>query len=359
MSICTPRSIRYGWRPAITLDMAEPAIVRRAIVRREETMTNPMKILIGYDGSSCADIALDDLRRAGLPPAVEAIVLSVADVLIMPTDAMAAHHLAGWVSPRTVERTLSLVSQLMGEAHAHAKEGAQRLQALFPDWQVHAQACGDSPGWAIISKAREWPADLILVGSHGRSTVARLVLGSVSQTVVTHAPCSVRVARQGRAEPGRPLRILIGVDGSAAATAAVCAVAARDWPPGSDARIVTAIDAMLLTGLAFAHRPSELWSECAEPDELTRVHQMVDAAADSLRLRAPQLAVSTYVKAGDPKRILIEEAERWGADSLFVGAHGLTGWQRLWLGSVSAAVAARSHCSVEIVRSPAATPTES
>jgi nucleotide-binding universal stress UspA family protein len=320
-------------------------------------MTGPMKLLIGYDGSPCADIAIDDLLRAGLPPDVEAIVLSVADVLIMPTNAAAAHHVGGWISPRTVERTLSLVNQLMAEAHARAEHGAQRIQAHFPHWRICAKACGDSPGWAIVSKAREWPADLIVVGSHGRSSVERLILGSVSQTIVTHAPCSVRVARQGRAEPGRPLRILIGVDGSTEAAAAVRAVAGRDWPPGSDARIVAAVDAMLLTGMAFAHRPSEQWSETAEPDELTRIHQMVEAAADSLRLRSSQLSVSTYVKAGDPKRVLIEEAERWGADCLFVGAHGRTSWQRLWVGSVSTAVAARAHCSVEIVRSLPINPT--
>jgi nucleotide-binding universal stress UspA family protein len=56
------------------------------------------------------------------------------------------------------------------------------------------------------------------------------------------------------------------------------------------------------------------------------------------------------LKKGDPKQILIEEAESWQADSIFVGAKGMRGIERLLLGSVSAAVAARAHCSVEVVR---------
>jgi nucleotide-binding universal stress UspA family protein len=115
---------------------------------------------------------------------------------------------------------------------------------------------------------------------------------------------------------------------------------------------------MLLTGMAFSPRPFELWNETAEPDELARIHQMVEAAADTLRLRTPQLTVSTYVKAGDPKRILVEEAEHWGADCLFVGAHGRSGWERLCLGSVSAAIAARAPCSVEVVRCLPVTPSD-
>ena len=53
---------------------------------------------------------------------------------------------------------------------------------------------------------------------------------------------------------------------------------------------------------------------------------------------------------GDPKRLLLQEAERFGADTIFVGAKGLSRIERVLLGSVSATVAARAPCSVEIVR---------
>jgi nucleotide-binding universal stress UspA family protein len=47
----------------------------------------------------------------------------------------------------------------------------------------------------IVDEAKEWGADLIVVGSHGYTGLKRLLLGSVAQSVVTHAPCSVEVVR--------------------------------------------------------------------------------------------------------------------------------------------------------------------
>jgi nucleotide-binding universal stress UspA family protein len=56
------------------------------------------------------------------------------------------------------------------------------------------------------------------------------------------------------------------------------------------------------------------------------------------------------LRKGNPKSVLVEEAESWGADCVFVGARGMRGVGHLLMGSVSAAVAARAHCSVEVVR---------
>ena len=58
------------------------------------------------------------------------------------------------------------------------------------------------------------------------------------------------------------------------------------------------------------------------------------------------------VPDGSPKRIIVEEAETWGADLVVVGSHGYRSWERMLLGSVSQAVAAHAECSVEIVRCP-------
>lgn len=54
--------------------------------------------------------------------------------------------------------------------------------------------------------------------------------------------------------------------------------------------------------------------------------------------------------AEDPKRLLLDEAESWGADCIFVGARGLSRLERAWLGSVSTAIIGRAHCSVEVRR---------
>jgi nucleotide-binding universal stress UspA family protein len=196
---------------------------------------------------------------------------------------------------------------------------------------------------------------LIVVGSQGRSALGRLVLGSVSQAVVTHARCSVRVARDHGAEANRPVRIIIGVDGSAASLAAVRAVAERSWPPDSDVRVISAIDASLSTSVELP-----ALQEWTEPDDAATHPENKDAWVDKMvasvanTLRSAGLNVSTHIQKGDPKKVLIDEAERWGADCIFVGARGLNRIERLLLGSVSTAVATRARCSVEVVRSASA-----
>jgi len=77
--------------------------------------------------------------------------------------------------------------------------------------------------------------------------------------------------------------------------------------------------------------------------------EVVDAAAE--RLRQGGLIATPLVIEGSPKQVLIDEAERWGADSIFVGSRGLDGaLKRFLLGSVSSAVVSNATCSVEVVR---------
>ena len=62
--------------------------------------------------------------------------------------------------------------------------------------RVETAVSDGDPRSAIVDAAREWGADLIIVGSHGYTGVKRWLLGSVAQSVVSHAPCSVEVVRQ-------------------------------------------------------------------------------------------------------------------------------------------------------------------
>ena len=98
-----------------------------------------------------------------------------------------------------------------------ARSGARRVRALFPGWTVADEAIADSPYWAVVRRADELHADLVVVGSQGRSAVGRAVIGSVSQRVLRHAPCSVRVGRRPVEERSRtpgPVKLLLGIDGS-------------------------------------------------------------------------------------------------------------------------------------------------
>lgn len=305
-----------------------------------------MKILIAYDGSDCADAALDDLRRAGLPRRnVEALVLSVAEVWLPPPPS-SSYEIVEAVrvaqNPTTLQKDYAKGSQSVEEALRLARQARERLQKSFPEWEVSAEVSNGSPAWEVISHADSWKPDLIVVGSHGRSVFGRFVLGSVSQKVLTEARCSVRVAR-GRVEADdAPANIYIGVDGSPGSEEAVRAVAMRHWPPASEARVVVA------EGI-----PASASAESIESDKEDRAWPEKIVARAVEMLRPAEINASAVILHGDPKRVLVAEAEKHGADSIFVGSTGLSNrFERFLLGSVSAAVAARAHCSVEVVRAP-------
>jgi len=77
---------------------------------------------------------------------------------------------------------------------------------------------------------------------------------------------------------------------------------------------------------------------------------MTEWAADELRVIG--LPVSVAIKKGAPGRVIIEEAQEWKANSIFVGSRKFSGaLERFWLGSVSTELVTKAHCSVEVVRS--------
>jgi nucleotide-binding universal stress UspA family protein len=133
---------------------------------------------------------------------------------------------------------------------------------------------------------------------------------------------------------------VIGVDGSSYAEAAVEAVAKRAWPEGTLAHVVAVPDLMMMAAIR--------WLEEIKEEEQASANKIVEASAE--KLRRAGLSVSTLIKAGDPKHVLVDEAERWEADSIFLGARGLRAIERFMIGSVSAGVAARAGCSVEVIR---------
>ncbi|HEY9434953.1 MAG TPA: universal stress protein [Blastocatellia bacterium] len=296
--------------------------------------TNRMKILIAYDGSEGAESAIDDLKRAGLPRRAEAIVLTIAEELIpMPTS-------IGGVDTTFAK---SLLEEEKGSL-ALARRARSRIQSIFPGWEILAEAAIGSPGSEIIAMADEWSPDLIVVGSHGRTALGRLFFGSVSQKVINEARCSVRVARGRIVEPDVPARIIVGVDGSEEADAAVEEIASRDWPVGSEVRIVNSawtIPPAREAGTAVNYAE---WIA----QETEQVRKMVNSAAE--KLGSAGLKVSTVVKEQEPKALLCSEAEDLMADCIFVGARGMGRLERILLGSVSLGVATRAHCSVEVVR---------
>jgi nucleotide-binding universal stress UspA family protein len=310
-----------------------------------------MKILIAYDGSACAGAALADLERAGFPRKAETAVISVAEAWLPPPPPSSYEIVEAALGDDEIVNSKPVAEaggHVLDEARALAATAAKRLQASFPDWNVRVEARFGSPASQLLAVADQWKPDLIVAGSHGRSAIGRLILGSVSHKVVTEARCSVRIARGQPKKSDSPARIVVGVDGSPGSEEAARAVAAREWPAGSEVRIVAVFDTITPTMAGSLIPPVVHWAEEENLAAVELVRRMVESM--EAQFRSAKLSVSPIVKPGDPKRILVQEAEGWEADCIFVGASGLSRIDRFLLGSVSAAVAGRAHCSVEVVR---------
>ena len=296
-----------------------------------------MKVLIAYDGSTHAEAAVNDLDRAGLPPNAHAIVLSVID-----------HNIARPRSYGMVETDFAGEwMQRMDAVGRAAEEVSNRLQSRFPGWTIEMETPAGHAAAIILDRAKTWPANLIVVGTHGRSPFAKLILGSVSTKLIRDATCSVRVARAVSAWHQGPIRLLIGIDGSPEADMAVNEVCRRTWPPGTHVRLV-AVDEVL------AHAHAATAADCPETfrDIDAQEHRWLEGVTvmAAHKLERAGLAVSGVVEEGDAKETLLHEAQTWNAETVFVGARGLGQIERFMIGSVSASVVTHAPCTVEVVR---------
>lgn len=322
-----------------------------------------MKLLIAFDGSPNGDSAIADLQLAGLPSDTEAVVLSVLD---SRSCECAAQRAKGPSAQGELDFSEARDQQL-----TVADQGAGLARRLFPSWRVTSEVSVGAPPWEIIQRAEgdggaahQQPFDLVVVGSRGHGELKRLLLGSVAHRVVTTLRGSVRVSR-GKPDrmapspggPGvAPPRVIVGVDGSRDAHAAVETVACRDWPWGT--RVVMATFETGPLAMVRHWEPNTIWGGAPLSHDSAAVQRrpalrVVSEAQEFVRRRRPDLIVNTLVKPADPKYGLIGAVEEWntdGADCIFVGASGVRGLARFLLGSVSTSVALNAPCSVEIVR---------
>ena len=304
------------------------------------------RVLIGYDGSSYADAAIDDLQGAGLPTEAEALVVTVGETPTVPPFAshdLIEKALVGERVVSIVEHANRHVSQTLSQAHDIVLNASVWLKSYFPRWRIGCEVLSGTPAPELIRRAREWQADLIVVGSQGRSAIGRLILGSVSLEVAAEANCSVRIGRRGSMELERYApRIVVGLDGSRAAERALHSMLRRAWPRGPELRIVAVDD---------DSRGVPPWAP------LVSINNDRDGEQGRPRSDAPTaitnssgLNISAVIREGDPFQVLHSEAREWNADCIVVGSSSSNGTRGFLSRSVSTELAANAECSIEIVR---------
>src|SRR5262245_48820324 len=127
-----------------------------------------MKVLFAFDGSECAEGAIDDLHRAGLPENTRLVVISIEEE---------------WLANSSGTEAIENIDRRR-EHLARARRAAARMRWFHQDWEIEVETAKGSPAEMIIEKAKQLQADLIVLGSHGRRVPAGAIFGSVAQKVL-------------------------------------------------------------------------------------------------------------------------------------------------------------------------------
>lgn len=151
-----------------------------------------MKILLAADGTAQSEAATKTVARFKLSDGDEIKIVTVIDMAVpsiinsqpefMPTTTAEIEQIAHQSAEKVLETTKARVRGIVSNENI----------------QIYTEILFGSPDSRIVETAEEMNADLIIVGSHGYNRWERLLLGSVSDSVVRHAPCSVLVVRSAK-----------------------------------------------------------------------------------------------------------------------------------------------------------------
>jgi nucleotide-binding universal stress UspA family protein len=323
----------FGHRPARAKGGRDHLRIRRE--RSEQVVDLPDKILFATDGSEDANLAaraaVDLSDRVGAE-------LHVAHVL---RDARPENFLVGGE-----DRDSRADEWRESEAREFLEGQAERLRGAGASAVVTHLRRG-RPAEEIVGLAGDLGVGLVVVGSRGLGAVKRLVVGSVSEGVVSLARCPVLVVR-GDEGAWPPARIVVGADTSdEAREAAGLAVNLRD-PLGVEVLLVLAYERRMVTPLGMRDPRPSMEARRAS-NRAWEALSRLSAELETTRGSRPK----TRAVLGDAAAVLQETAEEGEAPTLVaVGSRGLNAAQRAALGSVSAAVLRSAEGPVLIVPPP-------
>jgi len=285
-------------------------------------MSTSTKILVPVDDPKSSEATLQSLVAQFSSRDTEVRVLHVVEPL---TIAVSPQMAAGYAP--------ELEAQLK-DAHVFVERVASTLRAA--GFKVATEAREGDIREVIIDSAKQWRAELIVIGSHGRKGLLHLLLGSVAEQVVRYAPCSVEIVRSPTTRP----KVLLAVDNSKFSDAAAEAVIRQVRTEHAEVRILYVVDLPIPIPTSFAGGFRQESLDQGR-DLVGRVERLLGKAG---------FKTQSVVEEGDPRITIVDFAKKWGANLIVVGSHGRKGLDRFLLGSVAEFVARHASCSVEIVR---------
>ena len=293
------------------------------------------KILVGTDFSAESQMALEHaVHIAGRTGA--SLVLAHAGTVLHAQDAALAPESAALQEYRRIVAEHEAdnrrqLADLGRSVRARGPVTSERLVDGFPDT-------------GLVEAAEEEDADLLAIGTHGRTGIKRFLLGSVAERVVRLAGRHVLVARTG-VPPDGYRRILVATDFSPLSEGALDLAIALIRPAG----VIDLLHAWHLPPLTGTLVPGRMSEAAFEPVRAS-VEQGVRERLEELV--APRRGADAWFELTivneQPARAIAERAEE-GHDLVIMGGHGHRGLRRWILGSVAEATVRHAPCSVLVV----------
>ncbi|MEQ1885123.1 MAG: universal stress protein [Bryobacteraceae bacterium] len=291
-----------------------------------------MKILVAVDFSLASAAVIGSLVARPWPAGTRMEVVSAADIERLP------------FAPSVVMEIQERTEDLVNDAAKRLREAGIAADSVV--------ITGD-PRVEVTRRAVETGANWIAMGPHSTTGVIGFLLGSVAKEILRNAPCSVEIVRAPMPLPGREgMRVLLATDGSTCSVEAAHSIAKRQWPKGTEVKVLSVVE-LNPTFMQAAFEPPFADQEGMEEIREAAIGRAQNAIAEARKIiedSGVTTSESLSVLLEDAKKIILDEAQDWKADLIVLGSHGRHGFQRFLIGSVSEAVAMHAGCSVDVIR---------
>ena len=251
-------------------------------------------------------------------------------------------------TPESVQWSQKSGDEIRARAESQLDREAQkaRRSGITVDCELGFGAAVD----VVIAAAERRGADIIVAGTRGRTGWKRLLLGSTAARLIRKAPCPVLTVHPTDAGLPRPVRtVLVPTDFSEDAGLAANAATRILGGPGTDRRLVL-LHAYHVPYEA-TYLPAPVLQDAISAADAGTKRMIEECAA---KLQKTGIRVDTIVCEGDPPAAILDNAKSVGADLVAMGTEGLSGLNRLLLGTTAERVVASAPCPVLTVRREAA-----
>ncbi|WP_372721810.1 universal stress protein [Novipirellula sp.] len=298
-----------------------------------------MRVLAAVDRSAYSSYALDCLKRM---PCHDEIDLT----LVTASPRVPEYDLSGTMfamdAASVMQREIEAIRESLNEMAAFARSEFRSIETLSPI---------GSPGHEIVRLASEKRVDLVLMGATGHSAIARVLLGSVSDYVATHADCSTLVVRPlGDQAPDpniaspAPSRILIAISNAESDVDLAAWITRLGFSTTTEIHLVYVEQILHFYDQELFHQASK-YRQDLQPIAIETI--------EKIKAKLQSQGFTTHAKTIEANHIghgIVEYAEQQKCDLIITGDQRETLIQRLFLGSNSRHVLRHAHCSVLISR---------